>query len=302
MVLERCKAIVPPQRHLDQIRTLLQERIVHRAFHHLVSVVDDHEAVADLLDLIEEMAGEENRQSLVAGQRADELAHAGYAMGIEAIGRFIKNQQAGGRQQRLGDPQPLLHPVRESADRHAGHITQADPLQGLLDLALADRRRERSQIAKIVKSGKALGEQGSLDHGPDRMDRRDPIKEEIMPKNADLPRLRGHQPEDAFDQCGLAGTIGAKKAKDFARSELQADIGQHSLAAIALGDALATEHRIGVGHQKTSSCPSMRSHAKAQRTRRRWAFCFGRCGLTRRRGEREKDRRMGVAGRDSLSE
>jgi ABC-type cobalamin/Fe3+-siderophores transport system ATPase subunit len=52
--------------------------------------------------------------------------------GVEVLGR-----PAGSPQARLGDPQPLLHPLRHRLDPLAGRVAQLDQVEQLAPLRLA---------------------------------------------------------------------------------------------------------------------------------------------------------------------
>jgi len=56
--------------------------------------MEDHDAVAELLDLREEMAREEDREALVRRQLAQEDAQAVDAIGVEPVGRLVQDEQA----------------------------------------------------------------------------------------------------------------------------------------------------------------------------------------------------------------
>ena len=81
--------------------------------------VDRDEVVADLLDLAEEVAGEDDRDpELVAGP-PDELEHLVAAGGVEPVRGFVEEEQPRVVDERLGELDPLAH-ARSSSRRSAG--------------------------------------------------------------------------------------------------------------------------------------------------------------------------------------
>ncbi len=72
--------------------------------------MDDGHTIADLLHLVQDMAGKEDGLSIIVDQTADELAHLCDPRWIKPTCRLIENQQVGVAQERGGQGEPLLHP------------------------------------------------------------------------------------------------------------------------------------------------------------------------------------------------
>src|SRR5258708_10647795 len=83
-----------------------------------LALLQNGHAVAHLLDLVEDMAGEENR---LANRREtqDQLAHLVHAGGIEAVLRLRQQDQLGVAQQGRAAWPALLHAPRVLAIRDA---------------------------------------------------------------------------------------------------------------------------------------------------------------------------------------
>ena len=70
--------------------------------------------VADPLDLVEQVRGEQHRAALgdEAADHGAELVDAGR---VEAVGGLVEDQQLGVGEQRAGDAEPLAHALASSA-------------------------------------------------------------------------------------------------------------------------------------------------------------------------------------------
>ena len=86
-----------------------------RTLVHDLAGADDRHPVAQLLDLGQQVAGEQHGHPLV-GQPPDQQPHVAHSGGVEPGGRLVEQQQLRIAQQRRGDPEPLAHPVRVAAD------------------------------------------------------------------------------------------------------------------------------------------------------------------------------------------
>ena len=90
-----------------------------------------------LLDFIEKMAREEDRDAGFVGQAADCTPHLGDTLGVEPVHRLVKQQQPRAADQRTGEPQPLAHAQRVMADPPGRNVAKADQRQHPVDLARA---------------------------------------------------------------------------------------------------------------------------------------------------------------------
>ena len=86
------------------------EQIAQRALVDHAALADDRDAVAELLDLVEQMAGKQDRDPF-AREATDEVAHVAHPGGVEPGGRLVEQKQPRLPQQRGGDPEPLPHSV-----------------------------------------------------------------------------------------------------------------------------------------------------------------------------------------------
>ena len=83
---------------------------------HPSALAQDGDLVAHQFHLTQQVGVEKHGHATFIAQAQDEIPEPFDALGIEAIGRLVEQQQFGLRQQRLGESQPLAHAVAVGAD------------------------------------------------------------------------------------------------------------------------------------------------------------------------------------------
>jgi hypothetical protein len=121
----RGRAAIPdvdePLRHLGpQLRQL--------AGQHDPAVLDDHHVLAQVLDQIQLVAGEQHRRA-PRRQAGQQLAHDAHGNRAKPGERLIQHQQAGLVHQRRDQLDPLLVPVRQRLQAVRRPVGQAQTLQ-----------------------------------------------------------------------------------------------------------------------------------------------------------------------------
>src|SRR5699024_8842747 len=79
------------------------------------SLADDDDLIDRLLDLGQQVAGDQHGASL-GGQTAQELSEPGDSLGIEPVGRLIEHEYLGVPEKRGGQGQSLPHTQGEPTD------------------------------------------------------------------------------------------------------------------------------------------------------------------------------------------
>src|SRR5439155_23661047 len=103
------------------------------------AIDEDPDPIADRLHVGEDMRGEQDRPPLLA-ELEDEIADLLAADGIEAAHRLVQDDDAGIRDQRLRERQPLHHALRELTDGPGGAAAgEADALEQLVCAAAGVR-------------------------------------------------------------------------------------------------------------------------------------------------------------------
>src|SRR4051795_5549724 len=95
------------------------------------ALADDRDAVAELLDLGQQMAREQHRDSL-AGQAADEIPHVAHPCRVEARGRLVEQEPLRVPSARRGGGEPLTHSMRVAADLVVAAVAELNELEQLL--------------------------------------------------------------------------------------------------------------------------------------------------------------------------
>ena len=91
-------------------------------------MVDDYDAVANALDLGEQVRVQQHRDPSPA-QLLEQAAHDAPAGGIERARRLVEQQQTRLADERLGDSQPLLHSLRHRAHARRARVREAHELE-----------------------------------------------------------------------------------------------------------------------------------------------------------------------------
>ena len=145
--------------HDDARRPTRGEDLVDRTRRDETAASHDRDPIRHLLDLREDVAGDEHRAALgpEAPQQTSDLDDPGR---VQAVGRLIEDQQRGVLEQRGGDAEPLLHPERVGADHVPRAGREPDAVEGRVD-GLARRCRRSAPgspgSAGPVNRGKSAG-------------------------------------------------------------------------------------------------------------------------------------------------
>ena len=210
---------------------------------------DDRDPVADLLDLVEEVAGEEDGLAAVDGEAPDEGAHLLDTGRVEAVHRLVEDDEVGIAEQGRGDSEALPHAGRIAFDLALRIPGQPDLIEQPVDplCALALGLRQHLEIA-------AAGEEGIEVAAVDQ--RADPAKDrgigaQVLAEQPRLARGRSDQADQHPDRRRLAGAVGPEEAVDLSRTDREGDVAHrpHSAAPSPVGLAEAGELEDGfVGH------------------------------------------------------
>jgi len=79
-------------------------------FANQLSPADDHDSVDGLLNLSEQVAGDQNRAALIMGEVPQEVTQPLDAFGVKAVGGLVEDEHLRVAQQRGGQAEPLAHP------------------------------------------------------------------------------------------------------------------------------------------------------------------------------------------------
>ena len=131
--------------------------------------VDDRDLVAGLLDLVEQVGGEEHRPALVTNARI-RCAHLEDAGGVEAVHRLVEDQQGRVGDQAARDAEALAHAERVGLHAVVPAVGEADPLERLGDARIRRAVPRGRDDAQVLSPGQVRVEPRFLD------DRADPCQ------------------------------------------------------------------------------------------------------------------------------
>ena len=188
-----------------------RQHLGHRASGDGAAPRQDRHAVGRVLDLREDVAGEEHGSSLVA-ESANEVSYLLDASRIQAIRRLVEDEQLRILQERRSDPQPLLHPERVGPDEVVRSLGQIDPLQDFLN-GFRPNPVETAEEFQVAPPRESRKECRGLHDRPDPPDHPREIAPGVHAQNAARSPGRADQSKQTADRRGLAGTIRTEEAE-----------------------------------------------------------------------------------------
>ena len=129
--------------------------------------VHDDDVRAGHLDLREQVAGHDDGPS---GGRIpmQDRAHRRDLRRVEPVGRLVEDEHVGQPEHRLGDAEPLLHPVGVRPDRAVHRATQRGHVEGLVVCGVGLGTAGRGPVGpQVLSSGQVRQEARPLDEGAD---------------------------------------------------------------------------------------------------------------------------------------
>ncbi|GAA3057022.1 hypothetical protein GCM10020000_44460 [Streptomyces olivoverticillatus] len=212
---------------------------------------------ADLLDLVEEVRGEEDRGA-VRGQLPHQGPDLAHALRVEAVGRLVQHEQLARPQQRRGQAEALLHAERVGTGLLARGAREAHPIQGALDAggpgAGVGGGVGGVEPHEIVAAAEEAVEGGPLDQGAHPRQHPPPGAGHRLAQHPGGARRRFDQPHQHPDGGGLAGAVGPEEAEDTApRHDEVEPVDGELPTAVALGEAERGDHRF---HRLPRPCSS----------------------------------------------
>lgn len=128
----------------------------HRALEGEPPLVEEAHPVADLLHLVEEVAGEEDGDPLRL-EALDEVQELPGGLGVQAQGGLVQDGHLGPFEEDLGEAQALAHPPAEGGDLPVPDLPEPHALQDLLNPGLrllVGKAQEPRGVAQVLPGGK----------------------------------------------------------------------------------------------------------------------------------------------------
>ncbi len=227
-------ALRSPSGSVARHRRRFAAQLRDRALGDLAAVGDDDDVVDGLLDLGEQVAGDEDRFALT-GEVAQEAAQPPDALGVQAVGRFVEQQHVGVAEQGGGQAEALAHPHGIAPGAFAGGGRDADLLEQLVgpSIRYAARGREHPEV---VPPGAARVEVGRLEGRADGAQRVGQVA--IAPTADGRGAGAGSDQPEQHPQGGrLAGAVRSEEAGDPAGLHLEVEVVDSDELAEAFGQA-----------------------------------------------------------------
>jgi hypothetical protein len=202
------------------------------------------ERVADLLDLAEQVRGDENGDPELGPDPPDKDEHRLPAGRIQPIGRLVEEKQGRVVDEGLGQLDSLFHAGRVAADQAVALLVQADMAQDVRGPLSRGRCRD-ARHASHVRDELGRGDVGwqavvlrhVADPGPD------PLAVGLTIHSEDLGRPVGrwHQAEEDLDQCALSCTVRADQPHNAGLDRDGELVERHHAPWVALGQLLCPD-------------------------------------------------------------
>ncbi len=240
---QRARVVGGPQPERAAGRLLAQ--VGQRALEDDLPRAHDRHAVAQLLDLPHEVAGEQDRHAAV-GQAPHERAHVAHPGGVQAGRRLVEQEQARLADEGAGDAQPLAHAVRVAADLVLGAVAEVDRLERLLDAGPGVAAVEAGEQLEVAPAAQVRIEAGRLDEPRDPLEGAGALAHRVAPEQLGATGRRADQAQEHPQRRGLPGPVGPEVAVDVAGLHRQVDAVDGGEVAVALHQAPGADGRRGL--------------------------------------------------------
>ena len=253
--------------------------------------VDDGDGVAGALDLVEEM-GRQHDGAPLGHERQDHVAHVEHARRVEAVHRFVEDQQLRIAEEAGGDAEALAHAHGVLGHLVVGPMEDADALERRVDAALGRRLTRRGEDLQVLATGQVAVEAGLVHDRPDPGQRHVTVPGDAVAEQEHGAGVGVGQAQQHADQRRLAGAVRAEIPEGAAAGNEELDVVHGDVGLEALGEpvgldgplALASLARVGSRPRLPLSYDLPFSQWRRVRASRSAPYtrysteCIGRCG------------------------
>jgi hypothetical protein len=178
--------------------------------------------------------GVEQHGDAAAAQLRQQVAHDPAPDRIQGARRLVEQQQARAADQRLRDPQALLHSLRHGLHTPPALVAEADQPQQLDALGRAAGRARQALVqAQQLVGRRPAGEAEELGQVAERAPRG--RRSGWGTAHPHGPARRPDEARGALDEGRLARAVGAQEADELGLADGQVDAAQRGGGAVALG-------------------------------------------------------------------
>lgn len=216
---------------------------------------DDEDAGADLLDLGEDVGGDEH--GAVGAEFADERAHLGDLGGVESVGGLVEDEDLGIVQDGRGEADALPVALAEVSDAAGADIAEPAAFDGSVDGGAASGSVEGVEPGaegEVVRhthfriEGGGFGEIsqfGACGEG---------LVEGVVGADAGVSGVRGDHAGEDSDGGGLACAVGSEQSGDLPRVEFEGDATKGVHASVPFMHAIKSNHADDEGTVRRAFC------------------------------------------------
>src|SRR6516162_11128463 len=248
---------VDPLVDLDQQHLAHLGEAGHRVRAQQFASVDDDELVADLLDLPQQVRGDDDRDAELRPDLADQIQHGTAPGRVQADGGLIEQQQPRIPNQGLGQLDPLLHPRGVGAGLPVPLLVHADVPQRIGGPFLRGggrQPRHAPEVGDELGPGDVGRQAVVLGHVPGERPDPLPAGRDVVAEHDRPAAGRREQAEQDLDQRRLAGPVRTDQPGD-AGLDVDGEAGQRRhVAGVPLGQRVGPDDGRG-GARVSGSSP-----------------------------------------------
>ncbi len=231
-----------------------------------LAAIDDRDAGAQLLELGQDVAADEDRLAQRA-QFAEQLAKLDPCPRVEAGGGLVEEQDLGVVDERVRQAEPLLHAARQRLDVLVALVAEVDELEEVADHASSAGRRDAvaaSEEVEVLPDLHVVVDPEHVRHEPDDAPHLIGVPGHRPARDLGLPGRRTKERGEHAQDRGLAGAVGPDQPEDLTGLDRQVDAGHRQRAVVPLDQALGPQdggHRTSpvMDRSKLKPTPSLRS-------------------------------------------
>ena len=183
--------------------------------------VEQGDAVAEALGLVQVVGAEQNRAPLAA-QPLDQPPHVAGRLRVQGRRGLVEEQQLRLGQQRPRQGQALLHPLAQPPDLVPGALVQLQQFQIAINLLPRIQRLvEPGEVEQVVAGAHPGVEARRLGQQADALVQALGLPGRIQAQHRSFAVGGGDHPGQHPHRGGLAGAVGSEQAQDLAGTDLE---------------------------------------------------------------------------------
>ena len=245
--------------HLQARRAGLRLELLGRPAGDHPPVVEDGDAVGEVVGLVEVLGGEQYGAA-IAHHPPDHLPHPEPADRVEPRGGLVEEEDGGRHDHAGGEVEPPPHPPRVALGEAVRGVAQLQALEQVARAPLGLGAPEPAQLPdhhQVLPAGEQLVEGGVLGRDPDPAPHVGGMGGDVEAGHPCPPLVGVAQGGEDADRRGLAGAVGSQEAEDGPRRDGEVDAGQGDGGPVALDQPLRLDHG-GAGHLRPPSMGATR--------------------------------------------